>query len=90
MIKFTYTVRDKNGIHARPAGALMNCAKKYTSDVTVTLSREGETGLRKADAKRLLSIMGLGARLGDVLEFTVSGVDENEAAAEIERVLHSI
>ena len=46
MIKFTYTVRDKNGIHARPAGALMNCAKKYVSDVTVTLSRDGGKNAR--------------------------------------------
>ena len=90
MRRFTYTVRDKNGIHARPAGMIMSCAKKYASDVTVNLSRDGEPDFRKADAKKLLSIMGLGARFGDVLEFFVSGEDENEAATEIERALLEI
>ena len=35
MKEFTYVIQDKNGMHARPAGALANCAKKYKSDIKI-------------------------------------------------------
>lgn len=75
MVRFEYTVTDANGIHARPAGMLVNCAKSYRSQVKI---RFGE---KEADAKRILSVMSLGARKNGVLSFEVSGEDE-EAAAE--------
>ncbi len=55
---FTYRVEGKNGIHARPAGALVNAAKSFHSDITI------KKGDRDADAKRLFSVMSLGAREG--------------------------
>ena len=43
MRTFTYTVKDKNGIHARPAGALISCAKKYESrDIVKLCDAEGQ------------------------------------------------
>ena len=39
-----------------------------------------------ADGKRLIAVMGLGARHGDVLEFSVSGKDEESAAEDLKRV----
>lgn len=75
MVRFEYTVTDENGIHARPAGMLVNCAKGYRSQVRI---RFGE---KEADAKRILSVMSLGARKDGVLAFEVCGEDE-EAAAE--------
>ena len=58
MKEFTYSIEDKNGMHARPAGALANCAKRYTSSVKVFANG------KEADAKRLLSLMSLGAVCG--------------------------
>ncbi len=78
MVKFEYAVTDANGIHARPAGMLVNCAKRYRSQVL--LSVDG----READAKRILSVMTLGARKGDKLVFAVSGEDEASAAEALE------
>ena len=80
MISFMCTVEDEHGIHARPAGVIVNCAKKFESDITV--KKDG----REANGKRLLSVMGLGARYGEVLEFRIDGRDEAEAARELERV----
>ena len=31
-----HTVKDPNGIHARPAGVLVNTAKKFESQITVS------------------------------------------------------
>ncbi len=77
MEKFTYTVKDENGIHARPAGIIVNEAKKYESNLT--LECKGKT----ADCKRLFSVMSLGAARGDTLSVTAEGRDEKEAAKGI-------
>lgn len=85
MVTFTYTVGDENGIHARPAGALAVCAKKYDSDIKIFKLADGGDAEREADATRLLSVMGLGARHGDKLRFIVDGADESDAAQALEK-----
>ena len=77
MKTFSYTINSKNGMHARPAGALVNAAKEFSSDIMVT------KGDRDADAKRLFSVMSLGARCGDEL----SGGDEEAAAKAVANAL---
>lgn len=94
MKSFTYTVGDENGIHARPAGVLVNAAKAFSSDVTIrkepadSADPAARTGgsARDADGKRLFSVMSLGARRGERLTFFVSGRDEELAAQTLERV----
>ena len=78
---FTYKIDGKNVIHARPAGALVNTAKGFSSNITI------KNGNRDADAKRLFSVMSLGAKHGDELAFFINGVDEAEAAAALEDTL---
>ena len=36
MRTFEYTIKDKLGIHARPAGLLVNAVRALDSEVTVT------------------------------------------------------
>ena len=83
MKEFTYTIVDKDGMHARPAGRLAMCAKQFASDVTVRANG------KKADGKRLISLMMLGAVLGTTLTFSVTGEDEEKAALELERFCHT-
>ncbi len=77
MEKFSYTVKDENGIHARPAGLIVNEAKKYDSNITVICKD------KSADCKRLFSVMSLGAMRGDILNVTIEGRDEKNAAKGI-------
>ncbi len=84
MITFTYTVGDKNGIHARPAGTIVNTAKKYACEITI--KKDGTAAEKAVDAKRLFSVMSLGAVFGDRLVFALSGQDEVAAAKELEEV----
>ncbi len=79
MKEFTYTVKDVNGMHARPAGKLATFAKRFSSEIRV------KNGAREADGKRLLSLMALGALHGSVLTFSFVGADEEEACRELER-----
>ena len=79
MKEFSYTITDPLGIHARPAGMLVKCAKAYESEIILC------KGDRCADAKRLLSVMGLGIRAGDTVELRMTGADEDKAATELAR-----
>lgn len=79
MKEFTYTIVDKDGMHARPAGRLATTAKQFASSISVKAN--GKT----ADGKRLVSLMMLGAVLGTTLTFSISGEDEDRAALELER-----
>ncbi len=73
MKEFSYTIKDKVGIHARPAGLLVKEASKYNSEITI------ETDKKIADAKKLFSVMGLAAKTGDEVKIVISGEDEMEA-----------
>ena len=78
MKTFAYTIKDEEGIHARPAGLLAKKAKEYES--TITLEKGGKTAV----ATKLMAIMGMGVKCGDTVSVTVEGADEEKAAAEME------
>lgn len=78
MRSFTYTIKDKTGIHARPAGVLSKLAKNFESDVVI------EMGEKKVNAARLMMLMGMGIKCGDTVTVTVTGKDEDEALCAVE------
>ena len=53
MKEFTYTIKDEQGIHARPASVLAKEAKKYESSITIS------KGEKTVDVTRLMAVMGL-------------------------------
>lgn len=78
MKTFNYIITDEVGIHARPAGMLVKEAKKYASTVSIV------KGEKKADAKKLMVLMGLGVKCGEEVTVEVDGADEEAAAAALE------
>ena len=74
---FSYVITDENGIHARPAGMLVNFAKGTPDRITVK-NKE-----KTADATRLFALMGLKAKKGDTLEFTVTGENAEETLVKL-------
>ena len=81
MRSFMYTIKTPVGMHARHAGLLVKAAGKYASAVTLY---KGEKG---ADAKRVLGLMGLGVKQGDVVKLTVEGEDEDLAAVKLKNFM---
>lgn len=81
MIEFSHTVKDPNGIHARPAGLLAKEALQFQSDITV---KKGE---RYANMKGLFSMMSLAVKGGDSITVSVSGQDETKAAEALRKYL---
>ena len=78
MKTMTYTIQDKLGIHARPAGVLVKEVKKFQSKIML------EGNGKKAEAGKLLAIMGMGIKHGTEVTITAEGPDENEAIAAME------
>ena len=75
MREFHYVIKDAQGIHARPAGLF---AKEVAAcECNVTIAKDG----KEVDAKRILGVMGLGAKQGQEIVLKTEGVDE-EAAME--------
>lgn len=81
MKEFTYVITDTEGIHARPAGELVKKAKEYASSITIIKEE------KKADAKKLFGLMGLGVKQGMEITVQVEGEDEEAAAAAMEAFL---
>lgn len=79
MKEFNYVITDPEGIHARPAALLIKLTCGFSS--VLTIEKEG----KKADAKRIFGIMGLGVKQGQEVTITAEGQDEDLAIAEIER-----
>lgn len=77
MKTFNYTITDEVGIHARPAGLLVKEVKNC--DSTVTVAKDG----KKADAKKLMALMGLGVKKGETVTVTIEGGDEEASFAKM-------
>ena len=72
MVSFTYVIKGKLGIHARPGLLLVQEAGKLTSNITIN------KGAKSGDAKRMFCVMNLAVKQGDQITVQVEG--ENEAA----------
>jgi len=80
MKHFSYVIKDKEGIHARPAGVVVAEAKKFASNVTI------ENKGKSADLKRIFGVMSLCVKCGEEVVVTCEGIDEEAAASAIETV----
>ena len=73
MKTFDYTIKDALGLHARPAGMLVQAAKTYESEITIT------NGEKTVSCVKLIMIMSMGVKCGDTVTVTVNGADEDTA-----------
>ena len=81
MRTFEYTIKDKLGIHARPAGLLVNAVRALDIEVTVT------KGAKTVGGAKLIALMGLGVKCGDTITVTVSGGDERASENALKEFL---
>ena len=73
----TVTVRNPQGLNARPADMLVRLASKFES--TILIGKDGEL----VDCKSILSLLTLGAGQGTELSLTADGEDAAEAIESI-------
>lgn len=74
-------VPNPTGLHARPSATMVSIAKRYSSDIRL---RRGEDS---ANAKSIVSIMGLAVGYGQKIVLTAHGSDANVAIEELSRAV---
>ena len=79
--EFKYVIKDKDGIHARPAGLFIKEATNFPC--TVTISK----GEKEVDAKRILGVMGLCVKCGEEITIKAEGEREEEAIEVLSKFL---
>ena len=79
----TVTVRNPQGLPARPADLLVRMASAHQSNILI--GRDGEL----VDCKSILSLLTLGAAQGTVLTVSADGEDADEALAAIEELFEA-
>jgi len=77
------TIKNKQGLHARPAALFVQIANKYNCDITI------QKGKQKINGKSIMGIMMLEAAVGSKIIITAAGEDAEEAMRELEGLLLS-
>lgn len=83
VIQKKLTVKNKQGLHARPAAIFVQIANKYDSRITVRRNDEEVNG------KSIMGILMLGAEKGSQIIIEVEGSDADLAILELEKIVSS-
>jgi phosphocarrier protein HPr len=75
------TIVNDLGLHTRAATTLVKLANTFASEIQI-----GVSGVA-ANAKSIMGLLALGARKGTVLRLEVSGEDQTEAFAAVQRLI---
>ena len=81
MIEKTFSIKNKLGIHARPAGQLVKAATKFKS--SIYLSKNGQ----EVNAKSIMGVLMLEAAFGSTVTVKITGDDEDAALEAITDVI---
>ena len=83
MLEQRATVKNKLGIHARPAALLVQAAAVFTSEITL------EKGGLAINGKSIMGVMMLAAEVGAVITVRVEGEDARDALDRIVEMIES-
>ena len=75
------TVKNKQGLHARPASLFVQVANRFESNITVIRDDE------RVNGKSIMGILMLGAEQGSQITLEADGKDADAALAELELIV---
>lgn len=75
------TVKNKQGLHARPAALFVQLANKFDSSIIVKKGKE------KVNGKSIMGILMLAAGQGSQITIEAEGDDAEQAISELERLV---
>ena len=87
MFERNLVVKNKTGLHARPASDFTALAKKFKSKVYI--QNMDEEGSCKANAKSIIMLITQGLAQGVTAEISAEGEDEKEAVEELVALVQS-
>jgi len=77
MTSKTVTIKNRAGIHARPAALIVNAANQYSSDIYL------EKDSMRINGKSIMGIITLGASYKSEIVILADGPDEEDAVEAI-------
>lgn len=77
MVEREVTVRNRSGIHTRPAATIVKTAARFKSDFTIVKDD------MEINGKSIIGVMTLAAEQGSRMILRFEGPDEREAAAAL-------
>lgn len=77
-------IKNKIGLHARPAALLASQGSKFKSEITV------KKGNKEVNLKSVMGILSLGICCGDEIEIKTMGKDEEEAMKTIIKIIDGL
>jgi len=83
LIKKELTIKNKQGLHARPAALFVQVANKFDSRITVRRDTEEVNG------KSIMGILMLGAEKGSLIVIEADGADAEIALVELEKIINN-
>ena len=83
MVEKIVTIKNRAGIHARPAAILVQTANRYSAEIY--LEKDGE----KINGKSIMGILTLAATYGTPIKIIADGSDEEDALQTICRLFET-
>ena len=77
MKKQVVTIEIASGLEARPVAMLVQVASQYDSEIYIMRDN------KKVNAKSIMGMMTLGLDMGDSIEVSTNGIDEEKAMEAI-------
>lgn len=81
MVEKKIIIKNKSGLHVRPAKTFVQIANKFNSNILVRKGKE------KVNGKSIMGLMTLGAEKGSKIYLKIEGDDAKEAMEELEAFL---
>jgi phosphocarrier protein HPr len=83
MFQQNVIVKNKTGLHARPAALFVQTANKFKSEVFI--EKDG----KKVNAKSIMGVMSLAVSQGTPIIISAQGEDEKEAVIKLVELIES-
>jgi phosphocarrier protein HPr len=80
MVERIVTIRNRAGMHARPAALLVKTASSFTSQIFI------EKDTERVNGKSIMGVITLGATYNTELKIIAEGPDEAQAVDAIEKL----
>ena len=81
MVEKDVTVKNRAGIHARPAGMIVTLANKFTSQIFIEKDND------KINAKSIMGLITLGVLCNTVIKISATGADEAAAVEALVKLI---
>ncbi|NLZ52077.1 MAG: HPr family phosphocarrier protein [Thermoanaerobacteraceae bacterium] len=83
MFQQNVIVKNKTGLHARPAALFVQTANKFKSEIFI--EKQG----KKVNAKSIMGVMSLAVSQGTEIVVSAQGEDEREAVNKLVELIES-